>query len=106
MTPKHAAAHLTAVAICVNILTSAAFAVDWPQYRGPKHDGISTETDIAERWPKSQPPKLLWKKSVGNAFGSFVVAGGKAYLFMERDGKEVVSAMNPDTGEEIWAAPI
>jgi hypothetical protein len=103
MSPKHV---IAAVAICSSFLISSLFAADWPQYRGPKHDGISAETDIAQRWPKSQPPKVLWKQSVGPAFGSFAVAGGKAYLFMERDGKEVLAAMNPDTGKEVWAAPI
>jgi outer membrane protein assembly factor BamB len=101
--PKHFAA---VVAICANALASTCLAADWPQYRGPKHDGISAETDIAQRWPRKGPPKVLWKKPVGNAFGSFAVAGGKAYLFMERDGKEVVSAMDPDSGKELWATPI
>jgi outer membrane protein assembly factor BamB len=84
-----------------------ASAADWPQYRGPQHDGSTakTEKDIAQRWPKGQP-KVLWKKPVGEAFGSFAVAGGKAFLFMERDGKEVAVALNPDTGDELWATPI
>src|SRR5690348_15423973 len=84
------------VALC----ETSAFAADWPQYRGPRHDGTSDERDIAARWPKAQP-KVLWKKPVGKAFGSFAVAGGKAYLFMERDGKEVLVAFNPDTGDEL-----
>ncbi len=31
-------------------LTAAAQAEDWTQYRGPMHDGISTETGIAKAW--------------------------------------------------------
>jgi outer membrane protein assembly factor BamB len=100
---KHVVA---AVATCSTLLFSTLLAADWPQYRGPRHDGISAETDIGDRWPRSQPPKVLWKQPVGNAFGSFAVAGGKAYLFMERDGNEVLVAMNPDTGKEIWSATI
>jgi outer membrane protein assembly factor BamB len=102
MSPKHAVA---VAAICSGFLASAAAAADWPQYRGPKHDGSSTEVDIAKRWPQGEP-RILWKQSVGPAFGSFAVAGGKAYLFMERDGKEVLVAMNPDTGKELWATPV
>src|SRR5688500_14203359 len=89
------------------ILASGTFALaaDWPQYRGPRHDGstAATEKDLAARWPKGQP-KVLWKKPVGEAFGSFAVAGGKAYLFMERDGNEVLVALDPGTGDELWAA--
>jgi outer membrane protein assembly factor BamB len=92
-------------ASCVVVLGTWAIAADWPQYRGPKRDGSTIEKDIASRWPKGEP-KVLWKIPVGNAFGSFAVAGGKAYLFMERDGNEVVVALNPDTGKEIWTATI
>lgn len=82
-----------------------ATAADWPQYRGPKHDGAAADSDIVKRWPKGTP-KVLWKKKAGNAFGSFAVAGGKAYLFMERDKNEVLAALNPDTGDELWATPV
>jgi outer membrane protein assembly factor BamB len=103
MMPKWAAT--VVVGSCLTIVASPARATDWPQYRGPKHDGTTDERDIATRWPKGAP-KVLWKKPVGKAFGSFAVAGGKAYLFMERDGKEVLAALNPDTGDELWATPI
>src|SRR4051812_36091286 len=83
-------------AVIVAPLACPAMASDWPQYRGPRHDGSSDEKDIAGKWPKGQP-KVLWKKPAGKAFGSFAVAGGKAYLFMERGGKEVLVAFNPDT---------
>jgi outer membrane protein assembly factor BamB len=84
---------------------AGALAADWPQYRGPKHDGIAADADIAARWPKGEP-KVLWKRPAGKAFGSFAVAGGKAYLFVERGGDEVAVALNPDNGEELWSRPI
>lgn len=93
------------VAAAMVTASSLALAAEWPQYRGPNLDGTTSEKEIARRFPKSQP-KLLWKKLVGNAFGSFAVAGGKAYLFMERSGKEVCVALNPDSGEQLWATPI
>lgn len=92
------------VAVVVTACASAP-AADWPQYRGPNHDGSATEKDIDKRWPKSAP-KVLWRKPAGNAFGSFAVAGGKAYLFLERGGKEVLVALNPDSGEQLWATPV
>src|SRR5688500_2155385 len=33
---------------------------EWPQWRGPNRDGISTETGLLDSWPKEGPP-LLWK---------------------------------------------
>src|SRR4051794_12565037 len=95
------------VSLVVAAAGTCAVAADWPQYRGPQHNGTTaaTEKEIASHWPKGDP-KVLWKKPVGEAFGSFAVAGGKAYLYMERDGKEVCAALNPDTGDELWATPI
>src|ERR1017187_8815162 len=37
-----------------------AWAADWPQWRGPNRDGISSETGLLEAWPKGGPP-LVWK---------------------------------------------
>jgi outer membrane protein assembly factor BamB len=96
---------VAAAVFAVSCATAAALATDWPQYRGPHRDGTTTEKDIATRWPKAEP-KVLWRIPVGNAFGSFAVAGGKAYAYMERDGDEVLSAMNPDTGKELWSAKV
>ena len=89
-----------AAALSVSALASS----DWPQYRGPNHDGSTTES-IAINWPK-EGPKVLWKAPVGEAFGSFAVAGGKAFIFFERGGNEVCVAMDANTGKELWATPI
>ena len=40
-------------------------AVDWPQYRGPNLNGISTET-IRTNWT-AEPPKEVWKAPIGSA---------------------------------------
>ncbi|MFN3486986.1 MAG: polyvinylalcohol dehydrogenase, partial [Planctomycetota bacterium] len=32
----------------------------WPQWRGPRRDGISGETGLLPRWP-AEGPRLLWK---------------------------------------------
>jgi hypothetical protein len=38
---------------------AAPAIIDWPQWRGPKRDGLSTETGLLKQWP-SGGPKLLW----------------------------------------------
>src|SRR5712691_1924799 len=42
--------------------TSTGF--DWPQWRGPNRDGVSTETDILTEWPATGP-KVLWEQKTG-----------------------------------------
>ena len=50
------------------VLFLAAVGGDWPQFRGPKRDGVSTETNLLKRWPESGP-KLIWRaKGIGKIF--------------------------------------
>ncbi len=81
---------------------------DWPQYRGPNHDGTSSER-ILKEWPVGGP-RRLWKKSLPDGFGSFAVSQGKAYTSVKRriggEPQEVFVALNADTGEELWATPV
>ena len=84
------------------------FATDWPQYRGPNHDG-STPEKISLKWP-TEGPRQVWKAELGYSFGSFAVAGGKAFCFIQRkvDGqdREVAVALDANSGKELWASPV
>lgn len=99
------------VRIAVALVFIAAwrtFPADWPQYRGPNHDG-STPEKILTAWPQEGPPQL-WKAPLGESFGSFAVSGGKAFCFIQRsiDSKdqEVAIAFDASTGRELWATPV
>jgi outer membrane protein assembly factor BamB len=89
----------------VTILALAAqpaMGADWPNYRGPSHNGISDETDWQSQWGASGPP-VLWKKSVGIGFSTTAVADGRAYT-MGNVGKDtdIVFCFDAQTGNEIW----
>ena len=36
----------------------AARGDDWPQWRGPRQDGISRETGLLAKWPEKGPEEL------------------------------------------------
>ncbi len=86
----------------------AVHGADWPQYRGPNHDGTSTER-ILKKWP-AQGPRQLWKKPLPDGFSSFAVSRGRVFTGIKRvvDGaaKEVFVALDADTGTELWARPV
>ncbi|MSU34923.1 MAG: alcohol dehydrogenase [Pedosphaera sp.] len=91
------------------LLATVPFArADWPEYRGPSHDGQSTEK-IARSWPGTGP-RQLWKIPSPGGFSSFVVAGGRCFTLVLRDvdgaGREMLTALDADTGKELWAAAI
>jgi outer membrane protein assembly factor BamB len=90
---------------CALLLPAVSVArADWPHFRGPGMDGRTTESILAD-WPK-EGPRVAWKIPLGESFGSFVVRGGTAYCFMERDQMEACVAFDARTGKELWATPI
>jgi outer membrane protein assembly factor BamB len=76
-------------------------AEGWPQWRGPRGDGISTET-VAARWPRNGP-RQLWSARVGIGQSSPVVAGGKVYLFHLQGNKDTLTCFDAATGKVIWS---
>ena len=79
-------------------------AADWTEYRGPENDGRSAETGVAGKF--SAKPKVAWKVPVGEGFGTFAVAGDRAYLFVDRQSRETLVAFDANTGKEVWARPV
>ena len=75
---------------------------DWPQWRGPKRDGVVTGFSIPKVWPGTLEKN--WSVKVGGGYSSPVVSGGLVYQ-MGRDGdEEHVRCLNLETGKIIWHA--
>src|SRR6266545_3644758 len=56
-----------------------AFAIDWPQWRGPNRAAAWTESGIVEKLPTTGL-KVLWRAPVAMGYSSPVIASGKVYL--------------------------
>ena len=59
-------------------------AADWPQWRGPRRDGISAETGLLASWPKEGPRQLWTVNGLGEGYSTVSVAGGRAYTQGQR----------------------
>ena len=87
-------------------MSSTALSVranDWPQWRGPKRDGVSQEAGLLKEWPKDGP-KLLWKMTeAGSGYSTPAVVGERLYL-LGNDGldNESVRAFAVKDGKQIW----
>jgi outer membrane protein assembly factor BamB len=95
---------------CLALLLCAALGLaapgDWPQWRGPNRDGVSTETGLLKEWPEGGP-KLLWKaKGVGIGYSSVAIAEGRVFTMGDLKGKEQVFALDAQSGKNLWATPI
>ena len=83
-------------------------AADWPQYRGPNRDGVSTETGLLKSWPDAGP-KLLWTYGeTGRGYSGPAIVGDRLYISGGRDDTEYAIALDlaAQPPKEIWAAKI
>jgi outer membrane protein assembly factor BamB len=86
-------------------------AAEWPQWRGPKRDGLSTETGLLRQWPNGGPP-LQWKATgLGRGYSSVVLSGGRIFTMGDRNTRgrghaAFVIALDQATGKELWATRV
>jgi len=92
--------------VCVGPLPCAAS--DWPHYRGPTHNGISTDR-IRTNWTGAAT-NPLWRVTQTNSLTSLAVSGGKVFTQMRRDladaDREWCVALSATNGTELWATPL
>ncbi|MCA9424462.1 MAG: PQQ-like beta-propeller repeat protein, partial [Candidatus Omnitrophica bacterium] len=85
----------------VFLSTFSAFAEDWPQFRGPNQNGISSETGWNTDWASSEPT-IAWRARLGAGYSSFSVSDGKVYTMGHVDGTDVLYCFDAKTGDEVW----
>jgi len=79
----------------------AAEAADWPNYRGPDHNGISTEGGWVAKW-SNDGPKVLWKASLGFGYAPISVANGHAYASGCKDATATLFCFDAASGNKVW----
>ena len=94
--------------LAVVLFPLAVDAADWPQYRGPNHDGVSTER-INKNWTGSIT-NPVWLVSLTNGLTSLTVSGGHVFTQIRRNiggqNKEVCLALATTNGAELWATAL
>lgn len=74
---------------------------DWPQWRGPRQDGLSQETGLLASWPEEGPPEL-WRILLGAGFSAVSVVDGKAYTMYGTETDEMVVCIDVADGSILW----
>jgi outer membrane protein assembly factor BamB len=69
----------TTLSLLLVLTATAAWAEDWPQFRGPTGQGYSSEHSLPVEW--SETRNIIWKMPVpGEGWSSPVVADGRVWL--------------------------
>jgi outer membrane protein assembly factor BamB len=92
-------------AASVSLGLHSAFGDDWPQWRGPKEDGISRETGLLSEWPEKGPAEL-WRVPLGSGFSAVSVVGDRAFTLFGSDQGEFAAAFNVADGKPLWKTPL
>ncbi len=74
---------------------------DWPQWRGPRRDGVLPKAKIETSWPP-EGPRVVWEAPAGAGFSSPVVSQGRLFMLLRHDEYEVVLCLDAATGAERW----
>jgi len=95
-------------ALVLALLARAALPTsDWPQWRGPRRDGVSQEKGLLRQWP-NEGPKLLWQvRDLGDGYSTPSVVGKRLYL-MSNQGleNEFVQARSTEDGRVLWTTRV
>ena len=74
---------------------------DWPQWRGKRRDGISSEKGLLAAWPK-EGPALRWRiDGLGRGWAAPIIVGGVLYVTGDIEDDLNVYAYDLD-GELKW----
>lgn len=82
---------------------SVAWAGNWPGFRGPTRQGVSSEADLPLHWTGER--NVLWKTpTTGNAWSSPIVWGDRIFLTTATDGGSSCHVLSLDarTGRVLW----
>ena len=76
-------------------------APGWPQWRGPRRDGICDEVGLLQEWP-AEGPRLVWQTNgLGRGYSAPVIVGDR--LFLAGDVGEELRLFALDlTGRQLW----
>lgn len=75
----------------------------WPQWRGPRRDGISAETGLLPAWPAGGP-RLLWKvDGLGQGWSSPIIVEDRIYITGDVGDDLVIFAYDTN-GTLVWQA--
>lgn len=65
--------------VALLVVSPVARGDDWPQWLGPKRDGVWRETGIIERFPEGGPT-IKWRVPVEAGYTGPAVAGGRVFV--------------------------
>lgn len=91
-------------ALLFALLPSFALAENWPQWRGPKNDGVSSEKGLPTEWGPDK--NVAWKLPLPGQGESTPCVWGDHLFLTSTAGDDVVLMCVGTDGKEKWRKPL
>jgi len=86
---------------CILALAAVAAAEDWPQWRGPRGDNITSGEGLLTAWP-AEGPREVWRVEVGSGYSTPVIVDGVLYVFAQDSQADTLIALSADDRKVLW----
>ena len=89
--------------ILLTLLTGPLLAENWPAWRGPGGDGISSEKDLPTRWSSTE--NIAWKTPIaGKGHSSPIVWDDRVFLTtsLTEDNERLLLCLDRLSGKALW----
>lgn len=89
------------ILLALSVPTHHSFADTWPQWRGPRGDGVSTETNLPTQW--SQTQNVKWRCELPGQAGATPVVWNDRIFLTSSDGDDLVLlCVRASDGTQLW----
>jgi outer membrane protein assembly factor BamB len=89
----------------VALAAPLAAGADWPEWRGPRRDGVadsvSGNSGLLVVWPDGGPRKL-WEVPTGEGFSAPAVTRGRVFIMVQDQDQEAIVCWDAVSGQELW----
>jgi len=92
---------LILITVWMLFAASSACADEWPQWRGPKRDGVSSEKGLLQSWGANGPELIQTISDIGKGCSSPIIAGGKIFISGHVDQNQILFCFSLD-GKKLW----
>jgi outer membrane protein assembly factor BamB len=88
------------LAACLLMTSTKVLAENWPQWRGPRHDGVSRETGVPLSW--SQTENVAWRTPLPGPGGSTPAIWDDRIFVTSAKGEELLLLCLDTSGKLLW----
>ncbi len=97
---------LSALALAPLTIGNSAPDAEWPQWRGPLRNGVSSETGLVKQWPATGPAVAWTISNLGEGYGSLAIKADRIYVQGTSAAASAVFCLNRADGKPIWSTSL